>query len=287
MGLNSLQLIEPTLAPFPGTATTAVITSFQVGRQPSTISVRRVATLDELNLATPGEPVQRTSLSAHARWTILSRPTVERRADFVELGEYCRVHRGQATGANKIWIVNGESGLPPGVLFSTVTRARELLEAGLELSDCARLKHVIDIPPNFEEFTPEERSVIEHFLLQARALGADQGYIAQHRRPWWAVNLRDPAPILATYMARRSPVFVRNLARARHINVAHGLYPLEPMSDGVLMALARFLSESATVDQGRTYAGGLTKFEPGEMERILVPRLELLAHYVRHGELVR
>jgi hypothetical protein len=29
------------------------------------------------------------------------------------------------------------------------------------------------------------------------------------------------------------------------------------------------------VDDGRTYAGGLTKFEPREMERLLVPTPEL------------
>jgi hypothetical protein len=28
---------------------------------------------------------------------------------------------------------------------------------------------------------------------------------------------------------------------------------------------------------GRTYAGGLTKFEPGEMQRIFVPKLENLS----------
>jgi hypothetical protein len=31
------------------------------------------------------------------------------------------------------------------------------------------------------------------------------------------------------------------------------------------------------MNDGRTYAGGLTKFEPREMERLLVPRPELLA----------
>src|SRR5262249_1602850 len=108
---------------------------------------------------------------------------------------------------------------------------------------------------------------------------ADQSYIARHRRAWWSVGLKAPAPILCTYMARRPPAFVRNLCGARHINIAHGLYPREPLADGALDALAGFLPENVAQTAGRTYAGGLTKFEPKELERIAVPRLEELANY--------
>ena len=41
--------------------------------------------------------------------------------------------------------------------------------------------------------------------------------------------------------------------------------------------LAAALRASVGVGQGRTYAGGLTKFEPREMERVPVPSLELLS----------
>lgn len=78
-------------------------------------------------------------------------------------------------------------------------------------------------------------------------------------------------------MARRPPAFVRNEAAARHINVAHGLYPREQLSERVLSNLVEYLSTAVLVTEGRTYAGGLTKFEPREMERLLVPRPELLS----------
>jgi hypothetical protein len=77
-------------------------------------------------------------------------------------------------------------------------------------------------------------------------------------------------------MARRAPAFVRNLADARHINIAHGLYPREPLDERVLTRLVSYLARMTNVVDGRTYAGGLTKFEPREMERILVPSPELL-----------
>jgi hypothetical protein len=112
----------------------------------------------------------------------------------------------------------------------------------------------------------------------ARARGGDRSYIARHRKPWWSVGLKLPAPILCTYMARRPPAFVRNRSAARHINIAHGLYPREAMTDLMLDALAAYLRANVAQAEGRTYAGGLTKFEPKELERIhLPPRHELLA----------
>jgi hypothetical protein len=77
-------------------------------------------------------------------------------------------------------------------------------------------------------------------------------------------------------MARRTPAFVRNLAGARHLNIAHGLYPRVPLPPARLDALAAYLRASVSLGQGRTYAGGLTKFEPREMERLPVPGPALL-----------
>ena len=77
-------------------------------------------------------------------------------------------------------------------------------------------------------------------------------------------------------MARRAPAFVLNSGQARHINIAHGLYPRVSLPKRALMRLAEALRTSISVAQGRTYAGGLTKFEPKEMERLPVPDLEML-----------
>ncbi len=85
------------------------------------------------------------------------------------------------------------------------------------------------------------------------------------------MGLRAPAPILATYMARRPPAFTRNLAGARHINIAHGLYPRAELSEAAIERLLLALRRTVSVHDGRTYAGGLTKFEPREMERLPIP----------------
>lgn len=278
LGATEIHVIEPTADPFPGTQSTAVITGFKVGATPERIGLQRITSPSELHGLRTDWFVRRERLEAADRWTPLTRPTRERPEGFVELGELCRVHRGQVTGANAIWIADENVfNLPEQFLFPTVTRARELFAANGCLIDSSSLKRVIDLPPDLAELDRPTLDKVDAFLGYARAEGADSGYIARNRKSWWSVGLRDPAPILATYMARRPPTFVRNLAAARHINIAHGLYPRVHLAEEQLQALAQFLSKSVTLAEGRTYAGGLTKFEPSEMERLLVPMPELLS----------
>jgi hypothetical protein len=130
---------------------------------------------------------------------------------------------------------------------------------------------VIDLPAELDELPGPERALVSAFIARAARAGAADSYIARHRRPWWRVGLTLPAPIIASYMARRPPAFVRNVGKVRHLNIAHGLYPREPLPGAVLDRLAAYLRSSVALGQGRTYAGGLTKFEPGEMERLTVP----------------
>ncbi len=138
------------------------------------------------------------------------------------------------------------------------------------------LKVVIDLPVDLDVFDADDRKQVDNFLRIAKRRKVDEGYIAATRKAWWSVGLRDAAPLLATYMARRPPAFVRNEADARHINIAHGLYPREELGDLVLDNLGAYLRTAVSMDSGRTYAGGLTKFEPREMERIVVPTVEML-----------
>lgn len=277
LGGQKITVIEPTALPFPDAASTAVITAFEVGSRPKSVLMKRVATLEELRGAEGEHVVGRERLETERRWSHLTRPARKGPAGYIELGELCRVHRGQVTGANKVWIAGKHSeGLPVSVLFPTVTKAKELFSAGRVLADPTLLRRVIDLPVDLDVFEGPERTAIDRFLANARGLGVHEGYVASSRRAWWSVGLRKPAPILATYMARRPPAFVRNRAGARHINIAHGLYPREAFDDVVLKNLAGYLSEATSVSDGRTYAGGLTKFEPREMERLLVPDLELL-----------
>ncbi len=277
LGVDGLHIVEPTAVAFEDAQTTAVVTTFAVGSAAPSVAFRRVPTAADLGALLSEPAVPRQTLATTSRWSTLTHSTAPPPAGFVELGELCRVHRGTVTGANRVWIAGPHSaGLPERVLFPTVTRAKELFHAGDVLADTASLRRVIDLPEDLDALDPDERRAAVQFLRVAERMGARDGYIARHRRAWWSVGLRAPAPILATYMARRPPAFVQNDGDARHINIAHGLYPRVPLTPDALALLAAHLSRSTRLGQGRTYAGGLVKFEPKEMERLLVPTPEAL-----------
>ncbi|MFA9200631.1 MAG: Eco57I restriction-modification methylase domain-containing protein [Cypionkella sp.] len=278
LGGQSVTVIEPTAQPFPDAATTAAITTFEIAAKPKSIFFQRIDKLENLSELGNGRPINRERLAVEPRWSFLTHPIQKAPDGYVELGELCRVHRGTVTGANEVWIEGEHSaGLPTSVMFPTVTRARDVLDAEGVLADPAKLRRVIDLPRDLDELDAAERRAVTQFLSIARKMGANSGYVASHRKAWWSIGLRKAAPILSTYMARRPPAFVMNQVGARHINIAHGLYPRDEMSEGVKQALVDFLQSNVSQRSGRTYAGGLTKFEPREMERVFVPGPELLA----------
>jgi adenine-specific DNA-methyltransferase len=272
LGGRSIHVIAPEVELFEDAQTTGAITCFEIASKPTSVRLKRVKRVQDLGKLDGGQAVRRERLAEARRWTPLLRAARKPPAGYIELGELCRVHRGAVTGANRIWVVDAaETDLPDRVLFPSVTRGRELFAAGHSLGTSRGLRAVIDLPRDLDQLDAEERKPVERFIRRARREGVHHGYIARHRQSWWSVGLRKPAPILATYMARRPPAIVRNLVDAHHINIAHGLYPREPLAARVLDGIAKRVRDCITIGHGRTYAGGLTKFEPKELERLLIP----------------
>ncbi len=273
LGGLSVHVLDARSQVFADAAVTAAVTAFQVGESQRSVRVRKIKRTEDLRGLQGGKQFSRAELRATRRWSSLWEPKPSVPAGYVRLGEFCRVHRGAVTGANSTWVTGQDDArLPASVLAAAVTRASELIDLGSSpLRDSSRLRAVVDLPADLDAFDSDERRLVEAFLTSARRAGAADSYVARHRRPWWSVKLRDPAPILATYMARRPPAFVRNLSEARNLNTVHGIYPIESLSPGALRRLIQSLRERTTTADGRTYAGGLTKFEPSEMEHIMVP----------------
>ncbi len=262
---------------FADALTTSVITTFQVGGIfPGIGFVRTPSDNRQITHWVPAGELHRAR-----SWSIFAQP---QRATATEatalLGDYFKVSRGQVTGLNRVWIADQHAAaLPHSCLYPTITDAHEIISLeGQPLTDTRRLRRVVDLPADLSTLSPIARAAVDDFLAWAKREGALESYIIGHRNPWWRVNLKSPPPIIMTYMGRRPPAFARNPAGARLLNIAHGLYPLRPIEESTLDALVAWLNHHVNLASGRTYSGGLTKFEPGEAMRIPVPPIEYFQH---------
>lgn len=97
------------------------------------------------------------------------------------------------------------------------------------------------------------------------------GYTLTHRKKWYSVEDRKPAPIVCTYMSRSEEQpfrFIRNKSDAVVTTAYLCMYPLKPLTECELDGLAealRAIPPSELIKSGREYGGGLRKLEPSEL----------------------
>jgi adenine-specific DNA-methyltransferase len=192
------------------------------------------------------------------------------------LGDLFRISRGMVTGMNDVWVVSTNTPkLPERFLHHCITNSEDITSlTDKRLVNKELLRKIVNLPENLSAATNDELAAIEHFLQWAKEKGADATFTAKHRKCWWRIDIKEPPPIVMTYMGRRPPVFARNIAKAPLLNIAHGLYPKVALTDQEQDALVAWLNENVSVDSGRSYAGGLVKFEPKEAMQIAIPDIK-------------
>lgn len=268
MGGESLIRVDPNERIFPDALTTSVIATW-VNAATGDVSVYDLAHRS----LQPQFQVVREQLAGLPKWPGYGRGVPPRGETGPVLGDYFQISRGQVTGCNEIWIASRETEhlIPSRYLFPCITDATEIIRANHILRDASKLRRVIDLPADLNELSVSERKKVDSFLEVATIVGAATTYIATHRKPWWRVGLKPPPPIVMSYMGRRPPSFARNACGARILNIAHSLAPLRPLSIAGQDKLVSWLNANVQVVVGRTYGGGMVKFEPGDAMQIPVP----------------
>lgn len=274
MGGRALDFVDPKAVPFHDAMTTALITCFEIGHASKNVAIHLVDTPAELANLEGGKQVTASELAAKKRWSPFFK---EARAEHTGqvLGDIARVHRGFATGANKFFLMTKEEAKTRGLsawVKPAITAAAEILNSGGVIRDTPQRKVLLDLPADFDRSAHPD---VDAYLKQGEADEIDQTYICSHRKPWFRVAPKAPATIVASYMARQAPMFALNPDGLLLLNIGHGLYPRTPMTKAKVKELAEALrgARAGFAGAGRTYHGGLEKFEPREMEALPIPEL--------------
>ncbi|MBR3317432.1 MAG: methyltransferase domain-containing protein [Atopobiaceae bacterium] len=262
--MTRLRLFDKSSEPFSGTMTSAVVVGFGKG------SLDGFVSNGDATIAL-GE------FQKSDRWSdVLSRTNGRTTGKgYVRLGDIARVHRGVVTGKNSFWVRRpGE--VSEQLSVPVVAHARELAGADPACRDVASLSRLVTLPDDISSLPAELHAEANAIIRDGLHDGVDRGFVASHRRHWWSIKAPKAPAIMMTYMARHAPTFVVNVDGLGMLNVVHGIYPTVHLSDGAIRNLAEYLNKNVAVSDGRVYAGGLAKFEPREVERLVVPSPEVL-----------
>lgn len=279
LGGRSLHVIDPRTAVFDDVQTTSVIACAEVGSTPKRLNVTVATTLRDLGPLGSGNPVARVELASLNHWTpvLRRRRKASARRSVMRLGDLVRVSRGIATGANHYFVLTRDQARLFGVeawCRPIISGADEILAVNGTILDGPHRKVLLDLP---REIDLAAEPAIAAYLAVGEQREIPARYLCRHRNPWWHLGRPAAPPIVATYMARQPPAFATNPDGLALLNVAHGLYPRLPMDTEAIAELVQVLNSVRTdfEGRGRTYQGGLEKFEPREMEDLMVPSLTI------------
>ena len=275
LGGHSLHVVEPSATAFDDAQTTAVITCFELGSQREALKVRRVGSPQDLEHLELGRAIAKAAFAKSSRWTPLTKQDQAPDGREQRLGDVVKVHRGMVTGANDYFVLPRERAAALGLLpwcVPAITDGKEILQSSGVVRDQPGRKVLLRIPRDIDR---QAFPALDAYLRLGETPAGDpraiaNRYISSHRRPWWYLGPPEPPPIIASYMARQPPLFAVTPDGLALINIAHGLYPKRPMAASELEALVASLNKArhSFRGRGRTYQGGLEKFEPREMEAL-------------------
>ncbi len=284
---NGLIVFDDRERVFPGAKTTATITLLTKGEIAAAsdaptrvvrIGIEKPPARDVIAaLAGRASPINANAVTLAPDEPWSTRPAPKRRPRGRPLPEFARVRRGVATGCKHFYVISEQARREHGL------RVRDLRACVATPKVVPHLELTTEILRQLPATTPrwllnardpqaERRDdALGAYLLLGREQGADQSYLAQHRRPWWGLEQRGSCPILFTYMNKYEPRFIRNRADAIALN---NFLIVEPHDDVDPDALWRALNHPAFIGQlehfRRAYGGGMWKLERHELDQVRV-----------------
>jgi adenine-specific DNA-methyltransferase len=206
-----------------------------------------------------------------------------------KFGQVVSVDIGAVTGANEFFLLTDKdaTGLDPGLLRPTVSKAIHLRGARLTATEIRRLRANGQRMLMFvaEADTPDAvLSTARAYIRRGERAGLHKRYKCRVRDPWWSVPLpkQGPPDLLLTYCSNRHPRLTLNGPGVLHTNTIHGVGVRDSLSSQALAA--GFLNSLTLLSAeliGRSYGGGVLKLEPTEAEALLLPPLAATEGYLR------
>lgn len=204
------------------------------------------------------------------------------------LGDYFDVKRGIATGDNNFFVLDKDEaqslGIPKKYLRNILPSSRYLSNGVITMDndgylDTEKKLVLLDIDLSLDEIKLSYPK-LHDYLISGIEGGVSVKYLTSRRKPWYSQEKRNPPEYFVRYMTReneglnKKSILIKNEADAVATNTYLMIYKkLQPPLDSdvanetIWTKLIEKLSENIS-SLGRTYGGGLVKFEPSELKQV-------------------
>lgn len=213
--------------------------------------------------------------------TGLSREPFPNHSTKYVLGDFVKVMRGIATGANDFFFMTVEKAreleIPQEYLIRAVGRTRDIPGSEITLETIEMLQRkgrptlLLSLSGGNVEAFPDS---IKRYLKEGEQLGLPKRPLIAQRKPWYKMELRVPPPFLFAYLGRRNSRFIRNTAKVVPLTSFLCVYS-QHSGEEYLEQIWRILSHSDTTANlskiGKSYGDGAIKVEPRLLEKLPIP----------------
>ena len=291
--LDAVVTFGPKASPFPGVDTNPVIVFLRNApprdmlvwarcHKPDAVCLRTWVRSGFAASACEAMEVVLRNLSEGLR-TGLSRPYSSIASSKYVLGDFVKIVRGVATGANDFFFLTSEQikrlGIPEKYFVRAVGRTRDIcaeeitLEALNALDAKGRPTYLLALNNEPLETFPE---ALQSYLRQGEQMGLPRRPLISQRKPWYKTEQRKVPPFLFAYLGRRDARFIRNNANVIPLTGFLCVYPKEN-SDAYMETLWEILRHEDTLKNlpliGKSYGSGAIKVEPRALEKLPIPDL--------------
>lgn len=213
--------------------------------------------------------------------TGLSREPFPHQSTKYVLGDFVKVMRGVATGANNFFFVTIEKarhlGIPSEYFVRAIGKTRDVLTDEITENTITRLERLgrptllLTLRGNDVEAFPDS---VRQYLREGERLGIPNRPLIAQRNPWYKMETRVPPPFLFAYLGRRNSRFIRNTARVIPLTSFLCVYPKHNTEEHVEQ-IWKIISHPDTVANlskiGKSYGDGAIKVEPRLLEKLPIP----------------
>jgi len=193
------------------------------------------------------------------------------------LSAIATVDRGIATGCNAFYTLSEHTikkfSIPRQYLKPVIAKASHCPYYDFTYEDWDRLRKKGENVFLLYCFSEQPPKSLKAYLDYGLKLGVDKRYIPSHRKVWYAVDKRKPAPILALVFSRKRMRFILNKAKVLNLTPFHCIYPQfndETKVKALLAYLNSNICNEIATYYGRIYGTGLKKLEPRDLENLPV-----------------